>query len=50
VRWRAVAVAPSTVRWVSHEAAESVADVLDLTDRVMAAVFRPARRLLRVRG
>jgi hypothetical protein len=33
-----------------HQATERVADVLDLTDRVLAAVFRPARRVLRLRA
>jgi transglutaminase-like putative cysteine protease len=50
VRWRAVVLAPSTLRWAAHRTAERVADVLDLTDRVVSAVFRPARRLLRVRA
>jgi transglutaminase-like putative cysteine protease len=50
VRWRALVLPPSTLRWGMHQATERVADVLDLTDRVLAAVFRPARRVLRLRA
>jgi transglutaminase-like putative cysteine protease len=50
VRWRAVVAAPSTLKWAAHQAAERVADVLDVTDRVVSTVFRPARRLLRIRA
>jgi transglutaminase-like putative cysteine protease len=50
VRWRAAVLPPSTLEWMTHVAAERVADVLDLSDRVLAAVFRPARRLFRLRA
>jgi hypothetical protein len=49
VRWRAAALPPSTLQWMGHVTAERVADVLDLTDRVLSAVYRPARRLLRLK-
>jgi transglutaminase-like putative cysteine protease len=49
VRWRAVVLPPSTMQWLAHVTAERVADTLDVTDRILAAVFRPARRLLRLR-
>jgi transglutaminase-like putative cysteine protease len=50
VRWRAVLLAPSTLRWAAHQVAERVADVLDVTDRLLSALFSPARRLLRIRA
>ncbi|HUR50941.1 MAG TPA: DUF3488 and transglutaminase-like domain-containing protein [Mycobacteriales bacterium] len=50
VRWRAVLLAPSTLRWGSHLVAERVADLLDVSDRLLSALFKPARRLLRVRA
>jgi transglutaminase-like putative cysteine protease len=50
VRWRATALPPSTLQWMAHVTAERVADVLDLTDRVLSTVYRPARRLLRLRA
>lgn len=50
VRWRAVALTPSTLHWLSHLVAERVADVLDLSDRVLAFLYRPARRVLRLRA
>jgi len=49
VRWRARVLPPSTVRWLNHVLAERVADVLDLSDRVLSFLFRPARRVLRLR-
>ena len=49
VRWRATVLPPSTVRWLNHVLSERVADVLDLTDRVLSFLYRPARRVLRLR-
>jgi phosphoenolpyruvate-protein kinase (PTS system EI component) len=45
-----VLLAPSTLRWAAHQVAERVADVLDVTDRLLSALFSPARRLLRIRA
>lgn len=50
VWWQAIAFPPSTLRWLGHVAAERVADVLDLTDRALAFLYRPARRVLRLRA
>lgn len=47
VRWRAVTMPPSTLNWAGHTVSERVADLLDLSDRALAWVFRPFRRLLR---
>lgn len=49
VRWRATVLPPSTVRWLNHVVSERVADVLDLTDKVLSFLYRPARRVLRLR-
>jgi hypothetical protein len=49
VRWRALLLAPSTLRWMNHALAERVADLLDLSDRLLSLLFRPARRVLRLR-
>jgi transglutaminase-like putative cysteine protease len=49
VRWRARVLPPSTVRWLNHVVAERIADVLDVTDRVLSFLYRPARRVLRLR-
>jgi transglutaminase-like putative cysteine protease len=49
VRWRAVIWPPSTLQWLAHLMSEAVADVLDVTDRVLSVVFRPARWALRLR-
>jgi len=49
VRWRAVVLPASTLQWAAHVLSERVADVLDVTDRVLSTVFRPALRLLRLR-
>jgi hypothetical protein len=50
VRWRAKVLPPSTVRWLNHVIAERIADVLDVTDRVLSFLYRPARRVLRLRA
>jgi hypothetical protein len=49
LRWRATLLAPSTLQWLGHLVAERVADVLDVTDRVLAFLYRPAKRVLRLR-
>jgi len=50
VRWRATVLPPSTLAWAAHVMSERVADVLDVTDRVLSVLFRPARRILRLRA